>query len=463
MKHFLVLACVIATVSLYAQQPSQVRVDLAHPGKPLEIDHMALGQGGLSPDTIWADRMPEIRALHPRVIRLFVQEYFNVLPEAGRMNWKTLDESVDLILRTGATPLMTIAIKPKVLFPRVDQAITDPDDYPAWENLIAAMVQHYKDRGSRIIYWEVANEPDIGEDGGCPYRFTPEGYVRYYTHTVAAIKRADPDAKVGGPALANPASPLLPALLTATQGSHLPVDFISWHIYNSDPLAIRATIERQKRLLERFPKLHPETFLDEWNMSLGNPIPDPRFQPVFLLETIWQMKDAGLDYSCYYHIRDYHVQPEIFDAFFSRKGAAAMAQWWNLMPQYDGLFDYQNRVRPAYFAFSLLSHLTGPRLPIESSNKAVHGLATYDEYYGNSYALLWNYSDRPVSLTLHLDGIKAALKVNSLVLDATAPSDDQNIRLRPAQRLRIKSGVADIPMNLAAWQVTFWSFEARGI
>jgi hypothetical protein len=287
MKHFLVLACAIATFSLSAQQPSQVRVDLAHPGKPLEIDHMALGQGGLSPDTIWADRMPEIRALRPRVIRLFIQEYFNVLPEAGRMNWKTLDESVDLILRTGATPLMTIAIKPKVLFPRVDQAITDPDDYAAWENLIAAMVQHYKDRGSRIIYWEVANEPDIGEDGGCPYRFTPEGYVRYYTHTVAAIKRVDPDAKVGGPALANPASPLLPALLTAAQGSDLPLDFISWHIYNSDPLAIRATIDRQKRLLERFPKLHPETFLDEWNMSLSNPVPDPRFQPVFLVETIW--------------------------------------------------------------------------------------------------------------------------------------------------------------------------------
>ena len=31
------------------------------------------------------------------------------------------------------------------------------------------MVRHYKERGSGIRYWEVANEPDIGEDGGCPY------------------------------------------------------------------------------------------------------------------------------------------------------------------------------------------------------------------------------------------------------------------------------------------------------
>jgi hypothetical protein len=77
--------------------------------------------------------------------------------------------------------------------------------------------------------------------------------------------------------------------------------------------------------------------------------------------------------------------------------------------------------------------------------------------------LLWNYSDKPISLTIHLDGIKTALKVNSLVLDATAPIDDQNIRLRPGRRMRIKSGTAEIPMSLAPWQVTFWSFEARGI
>lgn len=457
------LVCVFAGLSLNAQPSSQVRIDLSHPGAALEIDHMALGQGGLSPDTIWADRMPEIRALHPRIIRLFIQEYFNVLPKPGLPNWRTLDESVDLILRTGATPLMTIAFKPKILFPVVDQAITDPNDYGAWEDLIAAMVKHYKDRGSRIIYWEVANEPDIGENGGCPYLFTPEGYVRYYSHTVAAIKRADPDAKVGGPALADPKSALLPALLEAAQKSDLPLDFISWHIYDNDPLAIRATIDSKKELLKGFPKLHPETFLDEWNMSLGNPVTDPRFQPVFTAETIWQMKDAGLDYSCYYHIRDYHVEPEIFNPFFSRKGAAAMAQWWNLMPQYDGLFDYQSRVRPTYFLFSLMAHLTGQRLPFESDNKAVHGFATYDEYYGNSYVLLWNYSDKPVNLTLHLDGVPSKTKVNSLVLDASEPIDDQNMRLRPSPRLTIKPDSAQIRVVLAPWQITFWSLEKRGI
>ena len=36
-----------------------------------------------------------------------------------------------------------------------------------------------------------------------------------------------------------------------------------------------------------------------------------------------------------------------------------MGRWWNRMPHNDGLFDYQNTIRPAYFAFKLLSRRTG--------------------------------------------------------------------------------------------------------
>ena len=102
----------------------------------MNIERMALGQGGLSEDTIWGDRMVEVRALHPQLIRLFLQEYFDLLPAAGKYHFDTLDRSVDLILRTGATPLMTIAFKPKVLFPKIDQNIVEPNDWGKWEDLI---------------------------------------------------------------------------------------------------------------------------------------------------------------------------------------------------------------------------------------------------------------------------------------------------------------------------------------
>ena len=168
----------------------------------------------------------------------------------------------------------------------------------------------------------MANEPDIGESGGCPYRFQPDNYVRYYGHTAAAILKDDPNARVGGPALANVRSPILPALLSACDEGGLPLNFISWHIYSSDAARVSGTIEYAKDLLKKHPRLKSETFLDEWNMDLQDPPLDPRFQPCYLLEVIWQMKDAGLSWSCYYHIRDYHVAYEQFAPFFSPQGAS---------------------------------------------------------------------------------------------------------------------------------------------
>ena len=128
-------------------------------------------------------------------------------------------------------------------------------------------------------------------------------------------------------------------------------------------------------------------------MDLGNPPRDARFQPCYLLETIGQMKEAGLDGSCYYHIRDYHVRDEQFAPFFSPQGAAFMTRWWNRMPQFDGLFDFQNNVRPSYFAFKLLSRLTGVQVPLTSTAQTVHGLASHDEKYQIDNVLLWNFSD----------------------------------------------------------------------
>jgi hypothetical protein len=442
--------------------PVDVTVHLGKRLGPLEIDKMALGQGGLSEEPMWGDRAAEIRALRPRVIRLFLQEYFDLLPERGRYHFDTLDRSVGTILKTGATPLMCICFKPRVLFPEVDQRLVEPNDYGAWEELIFRLVEHYRKRGSGIRYWEVANEPDIGEGGGCPYLFQPESYVRYYRHTVSAILRADPGARVGGPALANVRSPIFPALLEFCDSKKAPLHFVSWHIYSSDPRAIRGTIETARKLLARYPDLKVETFLNEWNMTLGKPPRDPRIQPCFVTETIWQMKDAGLDYSCYYHIRDYHVRMERFAPFMSPRGAAFMAGWWNRMPQFDGLFDFQNTVRPAYFAFKLLSRLTGERLSLTSNHPSVHGFMTRDDTY-TTYRynlLLWNFSLTPAEVQLKFEEPPGALAGRPVVLDATAPSSDENSRLRPEEPVRIKKAQPRLKVPLDSYGIRFWSFEA---
>lgn len=450
----------LAALSLEAQQRSAtVEIGFSQKIGALDPGRISLGQGGLSQEPIWDSRAVEIRALHPKLIRLFIQEYFDLMPEKGKYNFDTLDQSVDLILKTGAKPLMNIDFKPRVLYPNVNQDVVEPTSWSEWEDLISALVRHYQDRGAGIRYWEVANEPDIGESGGCPYRFTPENYIPYYQHTASAILKADPSAYVGGPALANYKSEILPALIDAGAEGRVPVKFVSWHIYSSDPAQVRQTIDYVNGLLAKKPSFTPETMLDEWNMSLSNPVQNPAFQPCYIAETAYQMLDAGLNYSCYYHIRDYYVDVDKFSTFMSAHGAAFMGRWWNRMPQFDGLFDYQDTVRPAYFAFKLLSRLSGDRLALKSSDSAVHGFFTYDPLYLTHNLMLWNFSPTPVHVTVSAGDVPELLLMRPELLDANAPSYDENARLRPLTPEKVETGKLKFGIDLEPWGVAFWSFE----
>ncbi len=458
-----VLTAAIVTGAV-TQVPAQTRsttltLDFKKNLGPVEMDHISLGQGGLSPYPMWDERIAEIRALHPHLIRLFVQEYFHLLSADGQYHFETLDQSVAEIVQAGAQPLMSITIKPEPLFPKVNQDVVDPNDYARWEALISHLVNHYRQRGLHGLYWEVGNEGDIGELGGSPYRFTSESYVRYYRHTVAAILKADPEARVGGPAVSNYQSPILPALIAFCDRANVPLNFISWHTYDSDPKAIQATIEYVNGLLAEHRSLHPETILDEWNMALTTPPKDPRIQPAFVAETAWRMKESKLTYSCYYQIRDYHVDRDNFTPFFSPEGASLMANWWNREPQYSGLFDYQNIMRPAYFAFKLLARVTGARLEVTSGDENVHAFLSYDKSYGSYSLMFWNFSATPVSIKLESHGLPETLNAHRRALDAEAASGDENIRLRPLDDVTLAPSSQPTEIHLEPYGIEFWSLK----
>src|SRR5580704_3234968 len=140
-------AAITFSATVAQTQTATLTLDFARNLGPIQMDHISLGQGGLSPDPIWDSRIAEIRALHPHLIRLFVQEYFDVLPANGKYHFATLDSSVDEIIQAGAIPLMCITLRPKSLYPTIDQDVVDPDDYAQWDALISAMVSHYKQQG----------------------------------------------------------------------------------------------------------------------------------------------------------------------------------------------------------------------------------------------------------------------------------------------------------------------------
>ncbi len=440
---------------------ARVAVDASHDLGALEIDRFALGQGGLSADPMITEHIPAIRWLKPRVIRLFVQEYFKVYSAHDRYDWTLLDRAVDAILATGAKPLMSICIKPPVLYPQVhDPDKCEPADYGEWEALVTEMVRHYNvERGDAIRYWEVFNEPDIGEWGGCPCRFKADEYAVYYEHTTRAIRRGDPQAKVGGPALADHKSDLLPALLAACAEKGLPLDFVSWHYYTSDPGKIADSIAYVKALIAKHPRLSPELVIDEWNMSLGWETLDGAFQPAFLLETTCRMLEGGVDLSCYYHIRDWHVSREEFAPFMSHTGASFMAWWWNINPQFHALWDFQGVLRPAYFAMRMLALLTGNRLPVETSSDTVKALATYDPVYDAYTVVAWNYANEApesAAVDFSLSGLKGKrYEIRRRVLDARTPSNLENDRLPLVDNKRVEvSGTLSDAFELPGYGAT---------
>lgn len=410
-KQTIICLMLLAAIHCRAAEINLI-VDAAHSGSEINLTRYALGQGGLSEKPMFDSHVEQIAQLHPQTIRIFVQEFFNLQPERGRYHWDTLDKVIETILATKARPILCLCFKPKILFPKIDQRIVHPNDYKQWEELIYHLVKHCnEEKRYGIEYWEVSNEPDIGEDGGCPYLFQPEDYVTYYTHTANAILRADAKAKVGGPALAGYNSDIGRALIEHCGKGETPLHFFSWHIYHSDPEYFRRSIREVKTKLAKFPKLEKtETVIDEWNMSLDEPVLDPAFQPAFVLETTRVFDEEGLSRGAYYHIRDSFVDERQFATFMSKPGAAFVARWWNDTPQYDGLYDNQGRVRPAYHAFKLLSLLKGNRLPVSGTNAEVKALAARN---GNDiHAVIWSFPTRPKpdeSVEVHVSfvGIKS--------------------------------------------------------
>lgn len=170
---------------------------------------------------------------------------------AGRpvYNWTVIDRIFDTYLRAGAKPFVEIGFMPQALSSKPDPykpvwspgANFDryyvgwsypPRDYAKWATLVQSWVTHSVEKYGRAEveswYWEVWNEPDISYWHG-----TPEEYDKLYDATAAAVKRALPTAKIGGPASTGPASARAAAFLRQflehCDRNATPLDFISYH------------------------------------------------------------------------------------------------------------------------------------------------------------------------------------------------------------------------------------------
>ena len=172
-------------------------------------------------------------------------------------DWTITDRIFDTYLKAGAKPFVEIGFMPQALsakpepyhptwIPGAKNELYSigwsypPRDFAKWGELVNQWVNHAMKKYGRAEvatwYWEVWNEPDISYWHG-----TPEEFNKLYDFAVDGVKRAMPEAKVGGPATTGPANERAAKYLRqflehcstgtnfATGKIGSPLDFITYH------------------------------------------------------------------------------------------------------------------------------------------------------------------------------------------------------------------------------------------
>ena len=195
-------------------------------------------------------------------------------------DWTIIDRIFDTYMERKMKPLVQIGFMPKALSTKPEPYQHEwapgveynriytgwaypPTDYAKWRELVYQWARHAIERYGRpqvaSWYWEVWNEPDIGY-----WRGTPEEFQKLYDFAADGLKRALPEARIGGPEVTGPNSARTQQILKdfiehclrgtnyATGQRGAPLDFITFHAKGAPRIVdghVRMGISNQLRAI----------------------------------------------------------------------------------------------------------------------------------------------------------------------------------------------------------------------
>lgn len=307
-------------------------------------------------------------------------------------NFQYIDALYDYILSIGMKPFVELGFMPSALASG-DKTIfwwrgnvTPPHSYEKWETLIQKLTEHWTQRyGAAEVaswYFEVWNEPNL--DGF--WAGTQADYFKLYAHSARAIKRVNPNYKVGGPATAGAA--WIPEMIAYCATNKVPLDFVSTHAYgvnqgfldeygntgtvlSKDELAVARDVLKNRQEIAESAMPNLELHYTEWSSSYtpSDPTHDSYHQAAYILQKLKQIDNAAQSMS-------YWVFTDIFEEAGPR---------FETFHGGFGLMNTQGIKKPAYFAYQFLNQLSS----IELKNTDAQSFATKDEK-GNMQVLLWD-------------------------------------------------------------------------
>jgi xylan 1,4-beta-xylosidase len=313
-------------------------------------------------------------------------------------DWTITDRIFDAYLARGVRPYVQLGFMPQALSIKPEpyrhhwtpKAKYDeiylgwtypPKDYAKWGELCYQWARHCLERYGKdevaTWWWQLWNEPNIGY-----WRGTPEEFLKLYDYSVEGVRRALPDARIGGPETAGgPGGKFLERFLdhclngtnAVTGRKGTPLDLIAFHAKGSPRFVdghVRMGIADQLRNIN-------DAF------AVVARYPDFKNTPIVIGESdpdgCAACQGPQLGY------RNTTMYSSYTAASFARKHELAAKHGINLEGALTWAFEFEDQpyfagfrvlatngiALPVLNVFRMFSHMSGQRLTTESS----HGLS----------------------------------------------------------------------------------------
>lgn len=289
---------------------------------------------------------------------------------SGRLehDWSLLDHWIRLVTTAGLSFHTGYDYTPSAL----GDVAQDPPPLGPWAEVVARAAAHVHGLGVPISYHEVWNEPDYQP---AFFRGSAEDYYRLYDTTARTIRAQDPDAKVGGPAVAYVS--WYDSFVDYVRQNRLPLDFFSFHQYGS---AATDRIEAAAAALSRdYRFATAEILMDEYSpyQTFGAGPQDTYRGATALLDSVLTFLE----------------HPELTSLNW--------AQYSDPAPEeHIGLVSYAGHVRATYNALKLYGRMPVERKTAQVEGAAVTAVASCDAHRAGVLVLNRTGADQMVTLSL---------------------------------------------------------------
>lgn len=180
------------------------------------------------------------------------------------------DAGTKVFYRLGAA-YENALVKKYTLFP--------PKDYAKWARIAEHIIRHYTEGWADgfewdIEYWEIWNEPNLrtkdnGSENGGFWRGSRDEFKKFFKIVLKHLKSNFPNLKIGGPAMAGTGGEWGNEIIAELARDGIPIDFYSWHGYETDPKKFGAGARFVREMLDNNGFTNAESIFNEWNYVKG--------------------------------------------------------------------------------------------------------------------------------------------------------------------------------------------------